>query len=69
MQPHNSDDQRATQGDSDRGRDTERYPSIDAALMAISQAFDLADGKVRVAQPGQPLNLFASLKGSGGVDA
>ena len=69
MQPHNSDDQRATPGDSDRGRDAQRYPSVNAALMAISQALDLANGKVHLATPGQPLNLSASLKGSGGVDA
>lgn len=68
MQPHDSD-QCPAQGDSDGGRDDERCANVYEALMAISQALDVANGKVRVAEPGKPLNLFANISGKGGLTA
>ena len=69
MQPHNSDDQRAPQGDSDGGRDNERSAAITAAFVAIAKALNVGNGSVHLAEPGKPVNLSANIAGTGGLAA
>lgn len=68
MQSHDND-QRTAQEHSDGRRDTERDTVEYANLVAISQAIDLANGKVHLAEPGKPFNLSANISGQGGASA
>jgi len=68
MQPHDND-QRPEEGDTDGGRDLKLRPITDARWLELAQAIDMAHGQVRVAEPGKPLDLFATLGGSGGLKA
>jgi hypothetical protein len=115
MQPHNSNDQRASEGDPDGGRDLKLRPLTDPDGLALASLPNDADWAVHIATlnlklkmdngvirtvssdipntpgwwpamaavdafvarnlpapfatPGQPLDLCAKLKGSGGLDA
>lgn len=68
MQSHDND-QRPEAINSDGRRDAERGAVEYANLVAISQAIDLANGKVHLAEPGKPFNLSANISGRGGASA
>ena len=66
MQPHDIN-QRPEESNTDGRRDAERYSSVNEAVVAISQAINLANGSVRLAEPNKLFNLSASLSGKGGL--
>ena len=68
MQSHDND-QRPKEKHPDGRRDTERGSDVYENLLALSQAFDVANGKVHLAEPGKPFNLSANISGRGGAAA
>lgn len=69
MQPHNSNGERATQGNTDGRRDTERSASIGEIRMALQEALDANNGQVRLVPPGRTVDMSASIDGRGGLKA
>ena len=67
MQSHN-DDQRPTQSNPDGGRDIERDSVLYPIWMAVQEMAHRANGSVHLAEAGQPVNMGASLHGSGKVN-
>ena len=67
MQSHN-DDQRPTQGNPDGGRDAERDAVLHEIGVAFAKVFNPNNGTVHLAAAGQPVNMGASLHGSGKVN-
>jgi hypothetical protein len=68
MQPHN-DDQCPQEGYPDRRRNPEQRALQSAIQLALAQVLNVGNRQVHLAEPGRPLNLSASIAGSGGVKA
>ena len=68
MQPHDND-QRTSKSDSDGGRDAKQRATQGSIQLALSQALNMAHGKVHIAEAGKPVNMGASLRGDGGLKA
>lgn len=68
MQPHDNN-QRPEESDSDGGRDAQRSAFFTAIGMALEKALKSPDGSVHLAEYGKPVNMFATMTGSGGLKA
>lgn len=68
MQSHNGDNQCSSEVDTDGGRDFKQC-AFEAALgVALAQVLNLGNRQVHLAEPGKPVNLFATLDGLGGLE-
>lgn len=68
MQPHDEHQRPETQP-ADGGRDAERSAAIHAIGVAFAKVFDMGNGQMHLAEPGKPVNMSASVSGSGGLAA
>ena len=68
MQPHD-DNQRPEEGHPDGGRNAEQDAILDAIRVAHAKIFNVVYRPVHIAEEGKPVNMGASLTGTGGLDA